>query len=60
MVTVRFLVDYRGALTAGEYFRRGQVAEFPRNVADELIEAGRWATEVVPPQKKSRLKKKSK
>ena len=48
MITVKFIQDYRGALTNEEHFKSGQEAEFPLSVADALIEAKR-AVEVEQP-----------
>ena len=64
MVVVKFLVDYCGPLTDGKYFKSGQEAKFPPNMADELVEAGRWAKKVVPqaeaPKSKAKPKPKAK
>ena len=38
---VKFLQDYRGKLTAEQFYLSGEVVEFPAEVAEKLIAAGR-------------------
>lgn len=49
MMTVKFLVDYRGKLTNEQYYLAGTVAEFDKETAAALVEAGR--AELVEPDK---------
>jgi hypothetical protein len=38
---VKFVTDYRGRLTAERFFRDGEVADFPAEIANQLMRAGR-------------------
>ena len=41
MITVRFLVDYRGVLTAEKYYQSGVMDSFEKIIAHDLVDAGR-------------------
>ena len=51
MITVRFLVDYRGVLTAEKYYQSGVMDSFEKIIAHALVDAGRAVyVEQAPPE----------
>lgn len=56
MIKVKFVVNYRGVLTAEKFYKRGAAETFSNTVANALIDAGR-AVEVEAPKPKPRAKK---